>query len=161
MVSQATKIRNVILRLLKDEKYLQPVSQNSNILGIQYKDIKNILSSNKEFTEGAIIGTLNTLTERMPMIKKIKTEKGTFFFEYKSNNVNLNTLQKNNSLEENIDKVEKEIEEFLKTVRTILKETNNQNYEQNPQDIEYLHNVLKSLTTLRMMTDDYENNKLY
>lgn len=161
MVSQAKELRSLILSLLKNEDYLQPVSQDSNILGIQYKDIKNLLSSHKEFTEGAIIGTLHTLTERMPMIKKIKTEKGTFFFEYKSNKVNLNTLQENNSLEENINKVEKEIEEFLKNVRNILKETNSKNYEQNPQDIEYLHEVLKSLTTLRMMTEDYENNKLY
>lgn len=163
MKIQATEIRKIIIKLLNDKNIVEPVGLGTNVYGVQYKNLKRILIDKGIFTEGAIIGTLNTLTSRSPSIRKVKTEKGTFFYDYKSYK-GLDFITDNTDLLENdIKNIENKINELLIDVRNAIKDSKSRNViEKNNSRIEmyYLSEVLKSLTRLRSIADSYENDKL-
>lgn len=75
-MTQATEIRKIVIKFLNDKEIVEPVSLKTEVLGIQYKNLKRMLlderdeKDKRKFTEGAVIGTLNTLTSRNPNIKK-------------------------------------------------------------------------------------------
>lgn len=171
-MTQATEIRKIVIKFLNDKEIVEPVSLKTEVLGIQYKNLKRMLlderdeKDKRKFTEGAVIGTLNTLTSRNPNIKKIKTEKGTFFFDYKSYK-NLGSITGNTDLLENdIKNIEGRLNELLTDVRNTIRnsksrvaiEKNNSNVYR--IEMNYLSEVLNHLTELRSITDSYENDKL-
>lgn len=85
-MNQSQKIREIILKLFKSnkDKSLKQVFEVDGVEreGIKYIDLKNFLLSYEEykFSEGAVVGALQTLTGRLENIYKVKTRNGVFFF---------------------------------------------------------------------------------
>lgn len=80
--SQASQIRKVTLDLLKENTksdLLTPL-EDSNYRGIRYTNLKKYLQEKYSFTEGSVIGALQTITEKEVHIHKIKNKQGTFFY---------------------------------------------------------------------------------
>lgn len=163
MTTQAKLIRDSIQNILNNPDYLEKINSNPVLYGIRYKNLKAYLTSKEKFSEGAIVGALNTLTQRVPRIKKIKIKRGTYFFDYKFNRAELNQIDYYDiDFTKNIITIENDILKLLSKVReTLLDNTSFKKNTIQKNDVDYLINVLKALTKLRSITDEYENQKLY
>lgn len=162
MSTQAKQIRDVILALLNDPVNLEPISNSPseiNIRGIRYKDIQKMLTNTQRFSPGAITGTLNTISERMPIIRKLKTEKGTFFVKHsKLVDVIEKKVDSPYDLDDEVRILRRNINKNIDHVQRILT-LSKMHKDSTESDIEYLKIILKYLYDITELTRTYEQNK--
>lgn len=161
-ITQAERIRTRVLNILQDNHNENLEQINDDISGIQYIKLKKLLSN--EFTDGAVTGALNTITERLENIHKIKTKSGTYFyFSETENNFNLN--------EESIDIIySKELEEVIQYskkvyegISNILKNTSKDSYYSNVTnlDLDNLRKILDNVSHTENLLKNYKVNKAF
>lgn len=77
--NQAEEIREETVKLLKNTHGKEEYYIDNNLYGMRYSDLKRNLLSSSKFTEGAVTGALNTMTDRVELIDKIKYQGKSFF----------------------------------------------------------------------------------
>lgn len=124
--TQAQLIRKDVMTFLNLPRYLESISYDdryAGISGIRYQDIKESLqnmtdeedSSKRKYTDGAIVGALNTIAKRNPYIKRIKTEKGTYFVDF-SNKIGKWDKLQDDLFSEEVKVKSKEFDNHLQSV---------------------------------------------
>ena len=78
--NQAEEIRKESIKLLKNTLGKEENHIEDNLYGMRYSELKRELLSSNRYTEGAVTGALNTMTERVNLIKKIKHHGKSFFY---------------------------------------------------------------------------------
>lgn len=78
--NQAEEIREETVKLLKNTHGKEEYYIDNNLYGMRYSDLKRNLLSSSKFTEGAVTGALNTMTDRVELIDKIKYQGKSFFY---------------------------------------------------------------------------------
>lgn len=147
--NQAEEIREETVRLLKNTLGKEENYIDDNLYGMRYSDLKRKLLSSNKFTEGAVTGALNTMTDRVELINKVKHQGKSFFYYasgenkiekkpvYITESKDFEELTETSQLtQQNVEKilnksgknVYKEISEIdKKNLRTILQKTNELN----------------------------------
>lgn len=78
--NQAEEIREETVKMLKNTHGKEEYYIDENLYGIRFSDLKKKLLDTNKFTEGAVIGALNTMTDRVELIDKIKHQGKSFFY---------------------------------------------------------------------------------
>lgn len=78
--NQAEEIRRESIKLLKNALGNEENHIENDLYGMRYSDLKKELLRSNRYTEGAVTGALNTITERVNLIKKIKYHGKSFFY---------------------------------------------------------------------------------
>ncbi len=160
--TQAEQIRNKVLTILQDTDSDILEEIDDNIMGIKYIKLKNLLS--REFTEGSVTGALNTITDRIDTIHKIKIKSGTYFY--------FSEAEDSFQLEDkSVDIIySKELEEVLQYsqkiydgISNILKNTAKDSYYSNVTtlDLDNLRKLLNNVSQTEYLLKDYKTNKAF
>jgi len=161
-MKQAQEIRDTAIKLLKSNTdYLEDIDIDTNIKGIKYSNLKKILSENKKFTPGAIIGAIGTLEKKITNIHKVKTSKGVFF--YYATNEDLREVAVHNIIIESMDykDLTVQISNISKKIREILKNSSDETYlAVSDTDIGYLRTLLGQSHDLEQTLKNYENERI-
>lgn len=163
--SQASKIRGIVLNLLKEDtnNILQRLNEYGNVNAIKYIDLKNYLQNNFDFTEGAIVGCLNTITERENFIHKAKTKSGTFFYYSHDIKKVSNTSAIEIIYSEEFKSIIDHSELMFEDLSAILKNTAKSNYYLNvtDTDLNHLREILEGITHTQQLIKKYQFSKSF
>lgn len=78
--NQAEEIRQETVRLLKNVIGQEENHIRDDLYGMRYTDLKEKLLSKDKFTEGAVTGALNTITDRIELVDRIKYKNKSFYY---------------------------------------------------------------------------------
>lgn len=173
-MNQAVKIREIVLELLRDENkegfsedlILKKLNINSHeVVAIKYINLKNGLENYRKFTftEGGIVGALNTLVNKLDNVHKVKTSDGVYFYYLSSFFMEYNKNQKQKiSVIESVEyqKIEEQTFDINETVTTILRKSGNGDYLTDVDvDIKHLRKILEYVEKLSAELKTYKQEK--
>lgn len=173
-INQAETIRKLVVNLLRDYDkdafsnnlvLSKIVVDNSKVKAIKYIDLKNALMNSKSysFTEGAVVGALNTITERIDDIKKVRTKNGVFFYFSESSKDDPNKIIQMIDSEDYLD-LEEQVNKINKTVSSILKNVSIGKYETEigtDFEIKHLRNILSLSESLKNELKEHKQEKMF
>lgn len=160
--TQAEQIRKQVIDILHDDSNEILEQINDDISGVQYIKLKELLS--KEFTEGAVTGSLNTITERVENIYKIKTKLGTYFYySEKENQLNLNEQLVDIIYSKELEDVLQYSQKAYEGISNILKNTSKDSYYSNVTnlDLDNLRKLLDNVAHTENLLKSYKVNKAF
>lgn len=169
-MNQSQKIREIILKLFKSnkDKSLKQVFEVDGVEreGIKYIDLKKFLLSYEEynFSEGAVVGALQTLTGRLENIYKVKTRNGVFFFYSEKEDI----FDEHDNSEatiiesEDFKRFEDKVEVVNVAIVDILRNVSKGKYlEVKDIDLNYLRDLLKFSGELQSVLSSYKTEKMF
>lgn len=169
-MNQSQKIREIILELFKSNKdcSLKQVFEVDGMKreGIKYIDLKNFLLSHEEynFSEGAVVGALQTLTGRLENVYKVKTRNGVFFFYSEKEDIfDAHDNSETTIIEsEDFKRFEDKVEVVNVAIADILRNVSKGKYlEVKNIDLNYLRDLLKSSGELQNVLNKYKTEKMF
>jgi len=160
--TQAEQIREMVVTMLQNRKtdYLEQIT--SNVYGIQYIKLKKKLS--EKFTEGAVTGCLNTITERVENVHKVKIKSGTYFyFSDKESSLNLNEQAVEIIYSKELEEVLQYSQKAYEGVSNILKKTAKDFYYSNVTtlDLDNLRSLLDNISQTENLLKKYKTDKAF
>lgn len=166
-MSQAEKIREIVVDLLKENtKFTEIILVNEKkVRGIKYTDLKNFfIVRYPDFSEGAIIGALQTLPKRIDNIFKTKTKNGVYFFYSEDRKDDLELDRKKVAITDSEDYMDLEVkvEELSNTVGGILRNAGRGKYlTAENLDISYLRDILDASENLQTVLKNYKREDAF
>lgn len=168
-MNQSQKIRGIILDIFKseDEKELKQTVLIDGFKreGIKYKDLKDrLLTCDEQFSEGGVTGALQTLTERLENIYKVKTKKGVFFFYSENDEIFLNSDNAKMIITESEDfqLLEEKVEGVSSVIASILKNASKGKYASTKDsDLKHLRKLLSVSSELQNVLSNYKIDKTF
>lgn len=169
-MNQSQKIREIILDIFKsnDDNFLKQVFEIDGVKreGIKYIDLKKLLLSYEKynFSEGAVVGALQTLTDRLENIYKVKTRNGVFFFysekedvfyEYDNSKATIIESEDFKGFEDKVEVVNVAIADILKNI------SKGKYLEVKDIDLSYLRDLLKFSRELQSVLSRYKTEKTF
>lgn len=159
--NQADEIRKLAKKYLNsDNNNLYEISKDPIVKGIRYSVLKEmIFKENNAFSNGSVTGALYSLIKKDPDIKKIKTKKGTFYFDSSKYSFDLdNSDIVENENENKFKNIDNDIDSIINNVRFIL--SGNKVSSMTKIDTDYLFNILDNATNMKKISDDYKSQKI-
>ncbi len=169
-MNQSQKIREIILKLFKsnNDKSLKQIFEVDGVEreGIKYIDLKKFLLSHEKynFSEGAVVGALQTLTGRLENIYKVKTRNGVFFFYSEKEDVvdEYDNSEATIIESEDFKKFEDKVEVVNVAIAHILRNVSKGKYLKIKDiDLNYLRDLLKSSGELQNVLSRYKTEKMF
>lgn len=171
-MNQSQKIRELVLDIFEseDKDFMKQEFEWDNIKrkGIKYIDLKRYLIDykvdNEKFSEGAITGALQTLTERLENIHKVKTRNGVFFFYSEKKDVDVESDNSKTTITESTDfrSLENKVEVVNSAITDILKNASQGKYlEVQDSDLRYLREFLKVFGESLSVLSRYKMEKTF
>lgn len=164
-MSQAKKIREIVISILRYDTFEKKITEeiiinNQKVNGIKYTNLKEYLMEKyDEFSEGAITGALQTLTERLDNVFKTKTKKGVYFFysEAEYNNLEIGKAKEVITESEDYRELEVAVNNVSSVVGQILRNAvKNQYSDVRESDITSLRDILEASGELELVLRKYK-----
>ena len=172
-MNQSERIRDIVSEILKkddlgeNERELKDKIElnGKSVYGIKYSRLKDYLLNRKEynFSEGAVTGALQTLTERVNNIYKQKTKNGVFFVYFDDEEITKNKQIKVIITEsEDYNDLVEQVGNVSDQVSKILKNASKGKYIKTDEtDLKHLRNLLKISSELENTLKQYKNDKTF
>lgn len=164
-MSQAEKIRDIVINVLQYDTYEKKLIEeviinNQKVNGIKYTNLKKYLMEHySNFSEGAITGALQTLTQRVDNVFKIKTKKGVYFFysEAESEDLEIGKEKVIITQSEDYRLLEVAVDNVSNVVGKILRNAvRNQYSDVRDSDVESLRKILEASGKLELVLKEYK-----
>lgn len=164
-MSQAEKIRDIVINILKFDRFEKKITEemiinNQKVNSIKYTHLKKYLMENySDFSEGAITGALQTLTQRVDNVFKTKTKKGVYFFYSEAEYDDLATSKEKVIITESEDyrDLEAAVNNVSSVVGQILRNAVKNKYSDvRESDVNSLRDILKASGDLELTLRNYK-----
>lgn len=164
-MSQAEKIRDIVINILKFDRFEKKITEemiinNEKVNGIKYTRLKEYLMENySDFSEGAITGALQTLTQRVDNVFKTKTKKGVYFFysEVEYDDLELGKEKVIITESEDYRDLEVAVNNVSSVVGQILRNAvKNQYLDVRESDVNSLRDILEASGKLELILKNYK-----
>lgn len=159
--NQAEEIRQETVKLLKNVIGQEDNRISDRLYGIRYSTLKEKLLSTKKYTEGAVTGALNTITDRVELVGRVKHQNKSYYYYASSENkieknpVYITESEDFKSLYNSSISIQKNIEE-------ILNKSSKEKYKEVSElDKKSLRYILQKVNELNESIRDYRHAKSF